>query len=280
MQTKPILVIGATGKTGRRIAQKLEDGGYPVRRGSRGAEIPFDWDDPAGWPAALAGVSAAYISYVPDLAVPQAPAAITRLVDEARQAGVKRLVLLSGRGEANAERCEEIVRDSGIEFTLVRASWFFQNFDEGQLLGAVLDGTIAMPAGSIREPFIDTEDIADVAVAALTEDRHAGELYEVTGPRLMSFTDIADEISEASGKSVQYVPVTFEQFHAALSEEAGPQLADMLTALCREVFDGRNEHLADGVQRALGRAPRDFSEFCRQAAASGVWNPPAEARTA
>ncbi|WP_136658246.1 NmrA family NAD(P)-binding protein [Nitratireductor sp. XY-223] len=280
MHTSPILVIGATGKTGRRIAQKLEDAGHTVRHGSRNAAIPFDWEDPAGWPAALEGVSAAYVSYFPDLAVPQAPAAITQLTAIAKEAGVTRLVLLSGRGEANARRCEEIVRDSGIDFTLVRASWFFQNFDEGQLLGSVLGGTIAMPAGNIREPFIDIEDIADVAVAALTEARHGGQLYEVTGPRLLSFADVAAEISKASGRTVNYLPVTLEQFHAALSDEAGPQMADMLTALCREVFDGRNESLSDGVRRALGREPHDFSVFCRDAAATGVWNPPAEARTA
>ncbi|MDA4845639.1 NAD(P)H-binding protein [Hoeflea poritis] len=280
MHNAPFLIIGATGKTGRRIAQKLQAGGYMVRHGSRHAERPFDWEDPSGWAAALEGVSAAYVSYFPDLAVPQAPAAITRLVETARAAGLKKLVLLSGRGEANAERCEEIVRESGIDFTLVRASWFFQNFDEGQLLGSVLGGTIAMPAGEVREPFIDIEDIADVAVAALTEDGHAGELYEVTGPQLLSLADVAEAITQACGRTVEYLPVTFEQFHAALSEQAGPEMADMLTALCREVFDGRNESLADGVQRALGRAPRDFSAFCRQAAASGVWNLPAEAQSA
>ncbi len=272
MSTSPILVIGPTGKTGRRIVQKLTQGGFAVREGSRRSDPPFDWDQPQTWPAAFAGVKAAYVTFYPDLAVPGAPAAITALTKCAKESGVDRLVLLSGRGEANAQRCEDIVRHSGVGYTLIRASWFNQNFDEGQLLGPVLDGVVAMPAGTVKEPFVDTDDIADVAVAALTDARHSGQLYEVTGPRLLSFDDVAAELSRAIGRNIQYAAISFDQFHAALNEDAGPDVADLLTNLCKEVFDGRNESLGDGVPRALGRPPRDFSEYCRSVAATGIWS--------
>lgn len=274
MQKSPILVIGSTGKIGRRIVQRLSESGHAVKEGSRQSEPPFDWDRPETWTEALRGVEAAYISYYPDLAFPGAPAKIEALTKRATEAGVKRLVLLSGRGEVNAQHCENIVRDCGLDFTLVRASWFSQNFNEGHLLGPVLDGVVALPAGDVREPFVDADDIADVAVAALTDDRHAGQLYELTGPRLLTFADAVAEISTAAGRDVQYAAISFEEFRAAMAEATGPELASMFTELCREVFDGRNASLGDGVQKALGREPRDFADFCKASAASGVWNPP------
>lgn len=274
MSKSPILVIGSTGKTGRRIVERLRKGGYSVREGSRQSLTAFDWQKPDTWAGALAGVETVYISFHPDLAMPGAPETIQALTEHAKAAGVKRLVLLSGRGEANALRCEQIVAESGLGYTLVRASWFAQNFNEGALLDPVLGGVVAMPAGQITEPFVDVDDIADVAVAALTDDRHDGQLYEVTGPRLMTFADAAAEMSRAASREIHYVPISFEDFHAAMTEDAGPEIADLLTTICREVFDGRNEYLGDGVKRALGRAPRDFADFCSTAAASGVWNVP------
>jgi len=274
MQQSPILVIGSTGKTGRRIVQRLSERGHAVREGARQSEPPFDWEKPSTWPEALRGVEAAYISFFPDLAVPSAPAAIEELTSCAIKAGVKRLVLLSGRGEVNAQRCENIVRDCGVSFTLIRASWFAQNFNEGHLLEPVLGGVVALPAGDVREPFVDADDIADVAAAALTDDRHAGRLYELTGPRLLSFADAAAEISKAAGRDIQYAAISLEQFRTALTEDTGPEFANLLTDLCEEVLDGRNASLGDGVQKALGRAPRDFADFCRAAAASGVWHLP------
>jgi uncharacterized protein YbjT (DUF2867 family) len=273
MDSSPILVVGSTGKTGRRIVDLLVEKGIEVRHGSRQSNPAFDWEDPMGWPAVFEGVESAYVSFFPDLAVPEAPAAIEELTSCARAVGVKRLVLLSGRGEANAERCENIVRQSGLEFTLVRASWFFQNFSEGHLLEPVLEGVVALPAGQVHEPFVDADDIAEVAVAALTDGRHVGQLYEVTGPRLISFAAAVGEIAEASGREVSYVPVCSDDYRHALTQVAGPELANMLTDLCDEVLDGRNATLGDGVQRALGRAPREFMDFCRSTAATGVWNP-------
>ncbi len=271
MKNFPILVIGSTGKTGRRIAHKLARQGIAVRHGSRRSETPFDWDNSDTWKAALADVRAVYVSYFPDLAFPGASDKIESLTKAAVKAGVERIVLLSGRGETHSRHCENIVRNSGLDYTLVRASWFAQNFSEGYLLEPALAGTVAVPAGDVREPIVDVDDIADVAVTALTQPGHARKLYEVTGPRLMTFADAASELSAAIGREVRYQPITLDQFHAGMSEIGGTSIADVLTEICRQTLDGRNESLGDGVQRALGRPPRDFAEFCRGAAASGAW---------
>lgn len=272
MQTSPILVIGATGKTGSRIADQLTRRGCSVRRGSRNSAIPFDWEDKTTWSAALDGVSAAYVSYFPDLAFPGAVEKVEALCAAAKAAGVRKIVLLSGRGEHHARRGEEVVRNCGIDFTLVRAAWFAQNFSEGYLRDQVLGGVIAMPGGDVREPIVDVDDIADVAVAALTEEGHSGELYEVTGPRLMTFAEMTRELSAASGRPIRHVPITFDEFHDGLVQIGGEFIADVFTAIARETLDGRNASLTDGVERALGRPPRDFADFARKAAAAGAWS--------
>ncbi len=271
MQTRPILVIGATGKTGRRVAEKLEARGLPVRRGSRRSAVPFDWDAPETWAAALDGAGAAYVTYFPDLAFPGAVEKLGSLCETAKAAGVEHLVLLSGRGEHHARLGEEVVRGSGVDYTIVRAAWFAQNFSEGYLQDPVLAGVLPMPGGDVVEPIIDIEDIADVAVAALTDPRHRGALYEVTGPRLLSFADMARELSAAIGRPIRHVAIPFEAFHAEIARAGGDFVADVFTAIARETLDGRNAHLADGVQRALGRPPRDFRDFARAAAEAGTW---------
>jgi uncharacterized protein YbjT (DUF2867 family) len=267
------LVIGGTGKTGRRIADRLVALDQPVRIGSRRADPAFDWDEPATWLPALRGVSALYVSYYPDLTFPGAVETISKLARTAVTSGVRRIVLLSGRGEEEALRAEHEVRSAGAEWTIVRASWFAQNFSEHFLLQPVLDGVIALPAGDVAEPFVDVDDIADVAVAALTTDGHAGQVYEVTGPRLLSFADVAAELSRALGRDVQYVPVSPEEYATgAAAQGVPPEEVGPLTELFTRVLDGRNARLEDGVQRALGRAPRDFADYARDAAATGVWD--------
>lgn len=272
MTPNPILVIGANGKTGSRVANRLVDRGLPVRRGSRNAPIPFDWDAPETWPAALAGVSAAYITYFPDLAFPGAVEKLEALCSRAVEADIGRLVLLSGRGEHHARMGEEVVRNCGLDFTLIRAAWFAQNFSEGYLRDPILAGVLPMPGGDILEPIIDVEDIADVAVAALTEDRHSGELYEVTGPRLMGFAQMAEALSSAIGRDIQHIPITYENFHAAIAGSGGDFVADVFTAIARETLDGRNAQVTDGVTRALGRPARDFADFAHTAMRAGAWS--------
>ena len=193
------LVVGGTGKTGRRVADRLITRGITTRIASRSGTPSFDWDNHSTWSDVLNGVTAVYVTYAPDLAIPGATHAIRAFVEQAVQQGVQRIVLLSGRGEEEAQLCERIVQEAGVEWTVVRASWFNQNFSEGEFLGMVLDGAITLPAADIPEPFVDVDDIADVAVAALTEDGHSGEIYEVTGPRTLTFAAVAKEISRAAG---------------------------------------------------------------------------------
>jgi uncharacterized protein YbjT (DUF2867 family) len=268
-----VLVLGGTGKTGRRIAALLEARGIPIRIGSRAAVPAFDWSNEANWDKCLDGVKAAYISYSPDLAMPGASDSIRAFVDKARRHDVERLVLLSGRGEEEAQACERIVQDSGIDWTVVRASWFNQNFSEGAFLEMVQSGQITLPDVDTPEPYVDADDIAEVAVAALTEPGHLGEIYEVTGPRLLTLSDIAAELSQATGEDIAYAPVPHDAFITGVAESGAPKdVVWMLDYLFSTVMDGRNSHLTDGVQRALGRPPRDFTDFARASAASGVWS--------
>ena len=273
-ETKTTLVLGGTGKTGRRVVERLAARGLPTRVGSRSAEPPFDWENEATWKPALRGVGSAYVTYYPDLAVPGAVAAVRSFADVAIGSGVRRLVLLSGRGEPEAERAEAAVRDSGADLTILRSTWFMQNFSEDYMLEHVLSGEIRLPAGDVPTPFLDADDIADVAAAALTEDGHAGQLYELTGPRSLTFAEAAAEIAEAAGREVRYVPVSLEEHAAEAAEHGVPaEVVELLTYLFAEVVDGRNADTTDGVRRALGREPRDFADYAREAAATGVWTP-------
>ena len=266
------LVIGGTGKTGRRVAERLVARGLPVRIGSRTGQPRFDWEDQSTWAPALRGASAAYVSYYPDLAVPGAPEAIGALAAVAIETGVRRLVLLSGRGEEEAQRAERVLQASGADWTIIRCSWFNQNFSEDYLVDPVRSGEVVLPVGDVREPFVDADDIADVAVAALTEDGHSGQSYELTGPRLLTFAQAIEEIAKATGRDIRVVPVSMDEYKSALAEAELPaDFAWLITYLFTEVLDGRNAHLSDGVQRALGRAPRDFADYARDTAATGVW---------
>jgi uncharacterized protein YbjT (DUF2867 family) len=273
---RPILVTAASGKTGRRVAALLEADNHPVRRASRSAAVPFDWTDHSTFAPNLAGVRAAYIAYTPDLSVPRAQDDIRAFVNAAIDTGVERLVLLSGRGEPAAEACEQIIRESGLEYTLVRAAWFNQNFDEGDFLPMILDAAIALPAGDVAEPFIDADDIAEVAFAALTQPGHNTQLYEITGPRALTFHEVAQILSQQTGRTITYIPITMDQFKAGLSEAGVPtQHIALLEYVMSHTLDGRGIHPQDGVQRALGRPPKDFMAYVTQAAETGIWDPSA-----
>ncbi len=266
------LVTGGTGKTGRRIVKRLRAMDVPTRTGSRAATPSFDWNNEKSWDNCLKEVEAVYLSYAPDLAMPGATNTIRAFVDRAVSQGVNRLVLLSGRGEEEAQACEQIIMNSGIEWTVVRASWFFQNFSEGAFLDMVMAGQITVPAGDTLEPFIDVEDIADVATAALTRSHHGGQIYEVTGPRLMSFGDIAAELTEVTGRDIHYESVPHDAFIQGAKQSGAPQdVVWMLDYLFATVLDGRNSSIGDGVQRALEREPKDFRDFARQVAEAGLW---------
>lgn len=270
----PVFVAGGTGKTGRRVVERLEALGIPVRIGSRGSDPAFDWEQPDGWPAALAGCHAVYAAYAPDIAIPGALGAIEQFVESAKQAGIERLVLLSGRGESEAEAAESVVQASGLDWTIVRCSWFMQNFSESYFVDGLLAGELALPVGEVGEPFIHADDIADVVATALTQPGHTGALYELTGPRTLTMAEAVHEIALASGRDIRYAQIDQETFDAGLrAAEVPEEIIWLLGYLFTTVLDGRNAWLADGVQRALGRPPRDFRDYVREAAATGVWNP-------
>lgn len=272
-QQQSILITGGTGKTGRRIVERLQAHNVSARIGSRSANPVFNWEDESTWSDALDGMDAVYIAYQPDLAIPGAVDVIQKFVDLAVKSGVQRLVLLSGRGEEEAERCEKIVQQSGVEWTILRASFFSQNFSEGFFMESILAGEVILPVDDVKEPFVDVDDIADVAVIALAEDGHAGKLYELTGARLMTFAEATAEIAEATGREINYIQVPAEAYKQGMRDADMPEeiiwLADYLFTT---VLDGRNESTCDGVQQALGREPRDFSDYARDVAATGIWN--------
>jgi len=271
-QESPVLVLGATGKTGRRVVRRLTSHSIPVRAVSRSSSPAFDWNQSETWDRVLEGVSAVYINYAPDLAIPGAVQAIHGFVEKAVDAGAQRLVLLSGRGEEEARACERVVQAASIEWTIVRASWFNQNFSEGAFRHMVLDGTIAVPAADVPEPFVDVDDIADVVAAALTDNAHALDTYDVTGPELLTFAELADRLSHALDREIGFLPVKRRDF-AGVLEMAGtpPDYVWLLDYLFGTVLDGRNAYLGDGVQRALGRRPTDFATFATRAAAGNAW---------
>jgi uncharacterized protein YbjT (DUF2867 family) len=263
------LVLGGTGKTGHRVASRLP---HDVRLGSRSGQPPFDWTDDTTWAPALDSVDSVYVSYYPDISFPDAASRVTALARAAADAGVTRLVLLSGRGEPDAEPAEQGVRDAGVEWTILRCSWFMQNFSEHFLLQPVLEGVIALPAGDVAEPFLDLDDLAEVAVATLTQAGHAGRVYELTGPRLLTFADAAAELSAVTGREIRYLPLTPEEYAAAAAQAGVPaEEIEPLTDLIVRVLDGHNAHLSGDVERVLGRPARDFTDYAHTAAHAGAW---------
>ena len=271
MKNYPIVIVGGAGKTGGRVEARLRQRGLATRFASRSTPVPFDWAAAAGWAAALEGATRAYVIYHPDVSVPTAAEDIAALSELARKAGLQHIVLLSGRGEPGAQAAEAALQASSVPWTIVRSSWFNQNFSEGYLVESVLSGEVALPAGNVPEPFVDVDDIADVVTAALTDARHIGKVYEVTGPRAISFSQAVAEISKALGRQIRYTQISAAEFAEGMR---GAGVPDDVIALLDELFivtlDGRNSEVQSGVTEALGRPSRDFADFAR-AAASKAW---------
>lgn len=268
----PALILSGTGKIGRRVASLLSAKAVPIRIGSRNSDIPFDWTNPGTWEAALNGVRAVYIAYHSDLAFPGALDHITTLVRQAVDTGVQQLVLLSGRGEPAAALCEQAVQRCGAAWTIVRASWFNQNFSESFFQPQIVDGYVPFVSRGAKEPFVDADDLAEMAAAALSNRQHDGQIYEITGPRLLTFEDAVGEIARATGSTISYEEMTRDCYLALLLANGLPhEVAEPLVDLFTNVLDGRNASLSDGLQRALGREPQDFRNFAQRAAAVGAW---------
>ena len=273
MKQSPILIIGKNGKTGARVNNRLQALGYETRAVSRSTTPTFDWENPETWRSAIEGTRSAYVSYQPDLAVPNAEPTIQAFLRVAADVGLEHIVLLSGRGEEGAERAEDALKASGISWNIVRSSWFAQNFSESFMLEGILAGELVLPAGDIVEPFIDVDDIADVAVAALTEPGNRNKLFEVTGPRALTFAQCIEAISEAQSRTIKYTSIPVDAYIAALNEQGAPEdLQWLLRELFTVVFDGRNCKVMSGVEEALGRPATDFKTYVQKTMESGVWN--------
>ena len=274
MKTEHILVIGGTGKTGRRIVQQLQELGHQVRIGSRSSTPSFDWHQPEEWGEALTGIDKVYITYQPDLAVPGALEAIEQLVNEAKKAQVKKLVLLSGKGEREAQLCEQVIIHSGIDYTIVRASWFNQNFSENFLLEPILEGVVALPQADVQIPFVDVNDIAEVAVKVLLDDKHTGYIYQLTGPQTLTFKDAIDAIATASNRNIAFVPVSVQEYGQGMRQANLPEdFIWLIEYLFTEVLGNpNNAEITNDVEKVLGRKATDFNEYVQKTVTTGVWD--------
>lgn len=272
-----VLVTGGTGMTGRRITRLLAERGVEHRVGSREGHPAtgtprFDWHDTDTWEGVLEGVDSVYLCYHPDLALPGAADAVSSFAARAADKGVRRMVLLSGRGEPEAQNAEQEVRKVFGDLTVLRCSFFAQNFSESFFVPAVVSGTIALPVADVPEPFLDLDDLAEAAVRSLTEAGHTGELYELTGPKALTFAEAGGILSEAAGHPISYLRVSPEEFVSAAAAEGLPEeVGHGLVALFSEILDGRNVNPTNGVERVLGRPATGFKEFTAKAAETGVW---------
>ncbi|MBN0044675.1 NAD(P)H-binding protein [Streptomyces actuosus] len=268
-----VVVTGASGRTGRRVAQAVDAAGATVRPASRAHG--FDWHDRATWADTLRGADAAYLVYPFDVGAPEAALGVGLLAHQAVALGVRRLVLLSARGEEGARPAEEALRESGADWTVVRAAWFAQNLSEGPLAEELRrTGELVFPAGEVREPFVDVGDVAEVVVAALSDERYAGQALAVSGPRLLTFGEAVSAVAEATGRGLRYRSVPAPEYGKRLTGAGMPaEETEFLLDLFEQLLDGRNAYLSDGVQQVLGREPRDFADVVREAAAAGAWTP-------
>lgn len=270
-----ILVLGATGKTGRRVAARLREAGTSrVRAASRSGEVRFDWTLPETWEPVLAGAEAVY------LVAPDDPGPVRPFVTQAAAAGVRRFVALSGHGVDKAGSDfgvgmmtgEDAVRSSGAEWTVLRPNNFFQNFDEDLWLGPLRAGRLGLPIGDVPEPFVDADDVAEVAAAVLTRDGHAGRVYELTGPRALTFAEATETIARAAGRSIRYEELTPAAYRAELLAEGWPEgAADAFGAMFAVHRAGHSADIGVGVQQVLNRAPADLDPWARRIAAEGTW---------
>jgi uncharacterized protein YbjT (DUF2867 family) len=281
MRKPKFLIIGGTGKTGRKVVDSLRLLGQSVRVGSRSAEIPFDWDRPETYGPALEGIDKVYITFQPDLAVPGAFEAVSELVRIAKEKGVSKLVLMSGKGEAEAERCESVIINSGLDYSIVRANWFSQNYSENFLLEPVLQGVVALPMGDMKVPYVDTGDIADVVVECLLHDEHNGKIYQLTGTERFTFPQVVELISKETGRDIQFVSVSLEEYVEVMKTMDLPEIYVWLIEylFSHVLTNPENEVITNDIETILKRSPRSFRDYVKETAARGIWNQPKEVST-
>ncbi|HEY2834249.1 MAG TPA: NAD(P)H-binding protein [Sporichthyaceae bacterium] len=278
------LVIGGTGKTGKRVAAQLSAQGATARVGTRtpgapgGREIPvsFEWDDTAGYKAALDGVDGVFM-VPPTFRVDYVPL-VEAFLAAAKSVNGPRVVFLSARGAVIGDHipmrgAEQMLIDSGLEYTILRPSWFNQNFSEYFLLDAVRDNNmIPVPTGEGRTPFVDLDDVAAVAVAALTLTGHAGKNYDVTGPDSLSFGDTARILSDILDRDIAFIDLAPDAWKAAAIGAGMPaDYAQLATELLGLVRSGGEDLVSGDVEEVLGRRPKSFPHWATSVAK--VWQP-------
>ena len=265
---RPTLVLPGAGNTGRRVARLLTEAGVPIRALSRSTRSAFDWTHPADCPAILSGARAAYLAYVPDIAAPGSADALGEFGRAAADAGLERLVLLSGRGEPESVIAEGRLQEAGVATAVLRSNWFAQNFTEGFLAELTIDGVLALPVDEVLEPFTDVDDLAEAAVSLLTRATASDDTFTVSGARALSFTDAVAELSVATGDQLRFEPVSMADFLLGLEAFGVPSdYRELFAYLFSEVLDGRNSVPGDGIEQVLGRPATDFGDFARRVAA-------------
>lgn len=263
------LVLGATGRAGRRVVSHLRGRDTPVRAASRSGEFRFDWADRATWTPALRDVGALFLVVPGDVPVAE-------FLGAAVAAGTRRVVLLSGRGAQHIEfarAVETTVQEAGVEWSIIRPNNFTQNFSEGLLQSMVRAGEVALPIGEVPEPFIDAEDIGEVAATLLTADGHHGQTYELTGPAALTWKEATATIGAALGREIRFADVTPEEYRARAKAVGMPEHdREMLHSVFDISHTGLMADVDHGVRQVLGREATDFATFAKRAAAAGAWN--------
>lgn len=270
-----ILLTGGTGKTGRRTARRLAANGHDVLLASRGggaAEglpgIRFDWGDPHTFDAALAEREAVYLLAPSD--VPTSLAAMQPLIDRALAKGIRRFVLLSAsslpKGGPMMGAVHAYLEDNVPEWTVLRPTWFMQNFSEQQHQPTIRDeGVIYSATGDGRVPFIDAEDIAAVAAEALTRRVAFNRDLILTGPQPLSYGDVAETIGATIGRPVRHANLTEAEL-ARRFEAAGMEAsyAAILAAMDTAIAGGSEDRLSPDVETATGKVPGAFANFAHR----------------
>lgn len=274
MKKDNYLILGGTGKTGRKVVESLRLLNQNVKIGSRSSSPSFDWNKEETWSVALEQVDRLYITYQPDLAVPGALRSIEKLVGLAKEKGVQKIVLLSGKGEREAELCEQLVIQSGLDYTIVRASWFNQNFSESFLMEPILQGVVTLPQADVQIPFVDTDDIAAVVVEALLHPEHAQQIYQLTGGNTLSFREAIAEIAEATGREIVFNSISMEDYVAGLKNMGVPQDYIWLIAyLFTEVLGNPIvSDITNDIEKVLKRKPKTFQEYVQETAKARIWD--------
>ena len=272
MKNNFVLVTAPNSKTGKQVVKLLKRENIPFRAASRSTSVPFDWENEKTWASAISGAHAVYVVIPPNLAFADMPQRLKAFLTYCEAVRVRRIILLSGRGEDEAAKIEEVALSNAIPTTVLRASWFAQNFSEGYFVEGVVNGQLAIPSKLVREPFIDTRDIAKAVVFALKDKSSNNYVFELTGPELLSFEDVAKKFTKHLDQSVTYVYMPIEDYiNQLLQFGVSTDEIDLTRFLFGELLDGRNAYTTSDLSLLLGEQGTSFEQFIQHTKPSGVW---------